>query len=81
MGNKRGIVMKLLKVFDRQDYTDEMPVFEKYAVRGVIIRNGRIATQKGSAGDYKILGGGVEAGESLEDALLREVQEVLILYM
>ena len=67
--------MKLLKVYDSQNYTDEMPVFEKYSVRGVIIRNGRIATQMGKAGDYKILGGGVEKGEDFADALLREVQE------
>lgn len=48
-------------------------MFEKYSTRGVIIRDGKIATQHGSAGDYKILGGGVEPGEKLEDALIREV--------
>jgi 8-oxo-dGTP pyrophosphatase MutT (NUDIX family) len=67
--------MKLLKVYDSQDYTDEMPVFEKYSVRGVIVRDGKIATQMGNDGDYKILGGGVEKGEDFHDALLREVQE------
>jgi 8-oxo-dGTP pyrophosphatase MutT (NUDIX family) len=67
--------MKILKVYDSQNYTDEMPVFEKYSVRGVIVRNGKIATQRGNDGDYKILGGGVEAGEEFSDALLREVQE------
>lgn len=50
-------------------------MFEKYSTRGVIIRDGKIATQHGSAGDYKILGGGVEPGEKLEDALIREVGE------
>jgi 8-oxo-dGTP pyrophosphatase MutT (NUDIX family) len=67
--------MKLLKVYDSQNYTDEMPVFEKYSVRGVIVRDGKIATQMGNDGDYKILGGGVEEGEDFCDALLREVQE------
>lgn len=67
--------MKLLKVYDSRNYTDDMPVFEKYSVRGVIVRDGKIATQMGSAGDYKILGGGVEPGEDFSDALLREVQE------
>jgi 8-oxo-dGTP pyrophosphatase MutT (NUDIX family) len=67
--------MKLLKVYDSQDNTDEMPVFEKYSVRGVIVRDGKIATQMGNDGDYKILGGGVEKGEDFHDALLREVQE------
>jgi 8-oxo-dGTP pyrophosphatase MutT (NUDIX family) len=67
--------MKLLKVYDSHNYTDEMPVFEKYSVRGLIVRDGKIATQMGEDGDYKILGGGVEKGEDFHDALLREVQE------
>lgn len=67
--------MKLLKVYDSKNYTDDMPVFEKYSVRGVIVRDGKIATQMGKDGDYKILGGGVEKGEDFSDALLREVQE------
>jgi 8-oxo-dGTP pyrophosphatase MutT (NUDIX family) len=67
--------MKLLKVYDSHNYTDEMPVLEKYSVRGVIVRDGKIATQMGNDGDYKILGGGVEKGEDFHDALLREVQE------
>lgn len=67
--------MKILKVYDREDYTEDMPAFEKYAVRGVIVRDGRVAMQKGSAGEYKILGGGIEPNESYADALMREVRE------
>ncbi len=67
--------MRLLKVFDQGDYTEDMPVFEKFTVRGIIIRDGKIAMQKGNAGDYKILGGGVDKGETYEQALAREVQE------
>ena len=67
--------MRILKTIDKGDYTSSMPVFEKYTVRGVIIREGKLAVQQSKAGDYKILGGGVEQGESLADALLREVQE------
>lgn len=67
--------MRILETIDREDYTSDMPVFEKYTVRGVILRDGRIAMQQSKAGDYKILGGGVEPGESLTEALLREVQE------
>lgn len=67
--------MQTLLTFDKKDYDETMPVFEKYSTRGVIIRNGKIATQHGAAGDYKILGGGVEPGEKLEDALIREVGE------
>ena len=67
--------MKLLLTLDEHNYTQDMTVYEKYSTRAVIIRNGRIATQHGAAGDYKILGGGVEPGEDLHAALIREVQE------
>lgn len=67
--------MKTLLILDKKDYTEDMPVFEKFSTRAVIIRNGKIATQHGNAGDYKILGGGVEPGEDLHEALIREVQE------
>ena len=39
--------MKVLAVFDEKNYTDEMPEYERYCVRGVIIRDGKIAMQKG----------------------------------
>lgn len=67
--------MKLLLTLDAHDYTPDLVVEEKYSTRAVIIRNGRVATQYGNAGDYKILGGGVEPGEDLHTALIREVQE------
>lgn len=62
-------------VLDRKNYTDNMPVLEKYSVRGVIIKDGKVATQMARAGYYKILGGGVEPGEDFSDALIREVRE------
>ncbi|MCI7323584.1 MAG: NUDIX domain-containing protein [Lachnospiraceae bacterium] len=67
--------MRILQTIDKGDYTSDMPVYEKYTVRGVILRDGKIAVQQSKDGDYKILGGGVDPGESLTDALLREVQE------
>lgn len=67
--------MKTLMVFDDKNYTDDMPVCEKFAARGVILRDGRLAVQKGSAGDCKILGGGMEPKEDVKDALYREVLE------
>lgn len=67
--------MKLLLTIDEQNYTPDLVVCEKFSTRAVIMRNGKIATQRGAAGDYKILGGGVEPGESLHTALIREVQE------
>lgn len=67
--------MNLLFVLDEQNYTEDMPVIERYAVRGLICRNGMWAMQKSRRGDYKIPGGGVERGETVEEALIREVRE------
>lgn len=67
--------MKLLKVFDGKDYTEDMPVFEKHTVRAIIVRDGKIAMQKSKDGEYKILGGGVDFGETFCEALAREVLE------
>ena len=67
--------MKTLLVFDDKNYTADMPVYEKFAARGVILREGKLAVQKGSAGECKILGGGMEQQEDAADALYREVLE------
>jgi len=67
--------LNLLFVLDEHNYTDQMPVIERYAVRGLICKNGLWAMQKSANGDYKIPGGGIEQGESIEQALAREVQE------
>lgn len=67
--------MKTLFILDQKDYTEDMPVAERYAVRALIQKDGLWAMQKSKFGEYKIPGGGVEAGESYREALLREVQE------
>lgn len=49
---------------------------ERKAVRAVIVRDGALLMVRvGATGEYKFPGGGVEAGESDEDALRREVAE------
>ena len=50
-------------------------VFRRTAVRGVILRDGRLLMVHTDAGDYKFPGGGVDPGESLEQALAREILE------
>lgn len=67
--------MRTLLTLDRNDYSLDMPIREKYSTRAVIVRGGRIATQRSAAGDYKLLGGGVEPGENYGESLCREVQE------
>ena len=67
--------MRILFDFDLKDYTDDMPLVERYGVRAIIKRDKLYMMQKSSAGIYKIPGGGVEAGEDLVEALAREVLE------
>ena len=57
--------MELLKKFDAQNYKDTTSVFEKYTIRGIIVRDGKIAMQCSKEGEYKIPGGGMEAGGNL----------------
>ena len=53
--------MRTLYTFDKHNYSDDMEVFERFAVRAVIIRDGKLAMQQAGEGYYKILGGGIEA--------------------
>ena len=54
--------MRTLYTFDKHNYSDDMEVFERFAVRAVIIRDGKLAMQQAGEGYYKILGGGIDAG-------------------
>jgi 8-oxo-dGTP pyrophosphatase MutT (NUDIX family) len=60
---------------DLKNYSSEKSVYKRTAARG-IIRNGNLYLMIFSKfGDYKFPGGGVEIGETLENTLIREVQE------
>ena len=59
--------MRTLYTFDKHNYSDDMEVFERFAVRAVIIRDGKLAMQQAGEGYYKILGGGIDAGESIRE--------------
>ena len=54
--------MEVLAVFDEKNYDDTTKVYEKYNVRGVIFRDGKIAMQCSTDGEYKMPGGGMEKG-------------------
>lgn len=67
--------MKILATFDSKDYQDTTDVHEKYSVRGIVLRDGKLAMQCSREGEYKIPGGGLEAGENAIQALIRELRE------
>ena len=67
--------MELLFTLDEKNYTNDMPIFERYGVRAIIKQNHKFAMQQGNSGEYKMPGGGVEHGENFHQALIREVRE------
>ena len=73
--------MRILATFDAKDYQDTTGVYEKYSVRGIVMREGRLAMQCSKDGEYKIPGGGMEDGESERQALIREIREETGLYV
>lgn len=68
--------MRQLFDLDKKNYDINWPKFERPSVRGIIIRNGKIAMVHSLKYDYyKFPGGGLEPGESNQEALIREVKE------
>ena len=68
--------MKLLFSIDKKNYDENAPVFRRPSVRGIILREGKVAMMHSlKYGYYKLPGGGIEPGETLEETLIREVAE------
>lgn len=68
--------MRLLFELDQKDYDETMPRFVRPSVRGIIIRNGKIAMVHSLKYDYyKFPGGGIESAEEHLATLIREVRE------
>lgn len=67
--------MKLLKILDEKNYTDDMEVFEVTHSRALICIDGIYAMQRAKSGEYKLPGGRLEKGETPICALKREVEE------
>lgn len=68
--------MRLLFAIDLQDYEGCTRTFRRDSARGIILREGKVAMiHSRRDGYYKFPGGGIEAGESLVEAMIREVRE------
>lgn len=71
-------VLKLRELFtiDLKNYKENGTVGKRPSVRGIIIKDGKIAMMHSLKYDYyKLPGGGIEEGEELRDTLVREVKE------
>ena len=68
--------MRELFVIDLKNYDPNGTIGRRPSVRGILTKDGKIAMMHSCKYDYyKLPGGGVEPGESLEETLVREVQE------
>lgn len=68
--------MRELFTIDKQNYKKEGTVGKRPSVRGIILKDDRIAMMYSRKYDYyKLPGGGIESGENYEDTLIREVRE------
>lgn len=68
--------MRKLFDMDRKDYDPNGKFVVRPSVRGIVIRDGKLAMVHSLKYDYyKYPGGGIDPGESLEDTLIREVRE------
>ena len=67
--------METLLVVDAKNYDPELKELKRTAVRGVVIRNGKLLVTEDKYGELKLPGGGMEAGETDKETLIREVQE------
>ena len=68
--------MRELFTMDLKNYDPNGSIGRRPSVRGIIIKGGLIAMMHSCRYDYyKLPGGGIESGESLEETLVREVQE------
>ena len=68
--------MKELFRIDRQNYNPEGKVYTRPSVKGIILKDGNVLLNYIAKYEcYEFPGGGVESGETPEEALIREIAE------
>lgn len=68
--------MRELFIIDKKNYKKNGTIGRRPSVRGIIIKDGKIAMIHSLKYDYyKLPGGGIEEGEAHEATLIREVKE------
>lgn len=68
--------MRELFIIDKRNYIEDGTIGRRPSVRGIVIKDGKVAMMHSLKYDYyKLPGGGIEEGEKLEDTLIREVRE------
>ena len=68
--------MRVIKIFDAEDYNPGWSRLKRTAVRAIVFVDDLLAMVKSEKyGEYKILGGGIKEGETHKGTLAREVLE------
>lgn len=68
--------MRELFKIDLKDYKENFQVYKRPSARAIIIKDHKVALVYSKKYDYyKFPGGGINSGESIIDALIREVKE------
>ena len=67
--------MERLLLLDAKDYNDDMDVWARIAVRGIIFIGDKLLLLDDNKGEVSLPGGGQDEGESDADTLIREIKE------
>lgn len=67
--------MERLLLLDAKDYYDDMDVWARIAVRGIVFIGDKLLLLNDNKGEVSLPGGGQDEGESDADTLIREIRE------
>ena len=67
--------MERLLLLDAKDYDEDMDVWARVAVRGIVFIGDKLLLLDDNKGEVSLPGGGQDEGESDADTLIREIRE------